>query len=166
MLKSEGRVPTDTGLRRVWAGEPELPGLSVSTELSLLLPPLAAVNQLPPAMVLIRVRGEAAAAPGWAAKKGDGPPFTTAAADEEGLDELQGDEKAAAGSVWGQLSGWLAAAASGERSKVKNSESLARSGEVGGRLRAGDARRCFPSRGKEPFVCTRHNKGTALGPNN
>ncbi len=161
MLKSEGRVPpTDTGLRRVWAGEPELPGRSVSTELSLLLLPPPAVNRLPPAMVLIRVRGEAAAAPGWAAKKGDGPPFTTAAADEEGLDELQGDEKAAAGSVWrpaGQLSGWLAAAASGERSKVKNSDSAACNGEVGGRLRAGDARRCFPSRGKEPFVCKKHN---------
>ncbi len=155
MLKSEGRVvPTDTGQRRVWAGEPELPGLSVSTELSLLLlPPLAAVNRLPPAIVLIRVRGEAAAAPGCAAKKGDGPPFTTAADDEEGLDELQDDEKAAAGGVWrpaGQLSGWLAA------SKVKNSDSAARRGEVGGRLRAGDARRCFPSRGKEPFVCKRH----------
>jgi hypothetical protein len=89
MLKTEAILPTAIGLRRVWPGEPVLAGLSVSTELSRLLP-LAAVNRLPPpAMVLIRVRGEAALG---RVKKGGGPPLTAA---DEGLEELPGDEKAA-----------------------------------------------------------------------
>ena len=70
MLNSVGIWPSVGEARRVCAGEPVLQGRSVSTELSRLLPAVR-LPLLPPAIVFMRVRGEAALG---CVKYGGGPP--------------------------------------------------------------------------------------------